>query len=154
MTHSRQALILLGFDVGKRRTGVAVGQTITGTASSLDTLQCQDGVPDWQRVENLIRQWRPDALVVGLPQNTRDNEGDMRQIIRRFCHCLHDRFSLNVYTHDESYTSVEAYRQLKSLRQAGRPKRINKAEIDSLSAAILLESWMAHAQTAYEKVTR
>ena len=143
-----EALILLGFDVGKRRTGVAIGQTITKTARSLDTLQSQDGLPDWRIVDNLIHQWQPDALVVGLPPNTSDNKEDMQKIIRRFCHCLRNRYSISVYTHDESYTSVEAYRQLKLMRQAGRRKRISKAEIDSLSAALLLESWMTHSETA------
>lgn len=138
------AIILLGFDVGRRRTGVAVGQTITGTANSVDTLLCEDGLPDWHCVEDLIHQWHPDALVVGLPHEKRGRH--MHKLIRRFCHCLRDRYSLRVYTHDESHTSVEAYRRLKSMRRAGRPRRIRKTEIDSLSAAILLESWMAHSR--------
>jgi putative Holliday junction resolvase len=136
----------MGFDVGRRRTGVAVGQTITGTASSVDTLLCEDGIPDWHLVENLIHEWHPDALVVGVPYEKRDNKGDLHKLIRRFCRCLRDRYAINVYTHDESHTSVEAYRRLRAMRQAGRAKRIRKTEIDSLSAAILLESWMAYSK--------
>lgn len=142
----KDTLVVLGFDVGKRRTGVAVGQTITGTANSVDTLLCEDGNPDWHLVEDLIRQWHPDALIVGLPSETRGNKGDIHKLIRRFCHCLQDRFSIRVHTHDESHTSAEAYRQLKSMRRAGRTRRIRKTEIDSLSAAILLESWMSHSR--------
>lgn len=142
------ALILLGFDVGRRRTGVAVGQTITGTASSVDTLLCNEGVPDWHLVANHICEWRPDALIVGIPHEKQGYKTDLHKLIRRFCRCLQSRYSLPVHTHDESHTSVEAYRQLKLMRQGGRAKRIRKTEIDSLSAAILLESWMVvHTKT-------
>jgi putative Holliday junction resolvase len=147
-------LVALGFDVGEHRTGAAVGQTITGTATPLTTLICKDGIPEWQIIENLILQWQPNALVVGFPHTPGNNKGNVHKRVRRFCHCLRERFAISVYTHDESYTSVEAYRRLKSMRQSGRSKRISKAEIDSLAAAILLESWMAHSETTLDGVLR
>ena len=131
---------------------MAVGQTITGTATPLTTLKCREGIPEWRTIADLIQQWQPKALVVGFPHATGENEQNMHKLIRRFCHLLREQFSIGVYTHDESYTSVEAYRRLKSMRQAGRTKRVSKAEIDSLAAAILLESWMAHSVTALDGV--
>jgi putative Holliday junction resolvase len=58
---------LLGFDYGKLRIGIAVGQDITGTASALCTLNCPDGRPDWDKISDLIAEWSPSSLVVGLP---------------------------------------------------------------------------------------
>jgi putative Holliday junction resolvase len=136
-------LTLLGFDYGRRRTGVAVGQTITGTATPVVTLYCHHGTPDWKAIENLIDQWQPQAIVVGTPLPKTNRGHEMQTLIKRFCNRLHDKFALPVHTVDESYTSAEAYRRLKAMRQRGRTKKIRKEEIDSLAAAILLESWMA-----------
>ena len=57
---------LLGFDFGLRRIGVAVGQTATGTASALRTVS-HSTQPDWQAISQLVKEWRPAGLVVGLP---------------------------------------------------------------------------------------
>ena len=59
--------LILGFDYGTKQIGVAVGQVITGQARELCVLKAQNGVPDWQKVEALIKEWQPDAIVVGLP---------------------------------------------------------------------------------------
>lgn len=137
-------LTVLGFDYGRRRTGVAVGQTITGTATPVVTLCCYHDTPDWKAIESLIDQWQPQAIVVGTPPSNKTNRGHgMQTLIRCFCDRLSDNFSLPVHTFDESYTSVEAYQLLKAMRQTGKTKKIRKEEIDSLAAAILLESWMA-----------
>ena len=58
---------LLGFDYGEQRIGVAVGQTLTGTARPLVTLHTVKQRPDWDRIGALISEWKPEALVVGLP---------------------------------------------------------------------------------------
>lgn len=137
------ALTLLGFDYGKRRTGVAVGQTITRTATPLETLNCNGTEPDWLIVGHLIEQWQPQALVVGVPIITKSQGKELIRLIQRFCGSLGNRYGLPVYTCDESYTSAEAYQQLKEMRRAGHRKRIAKEKIDSLAAAILLEAWMA-----------
>jgi putative Holliday junction resolvase len=134
---------VLGFDYGRRRTGVAVGQTITRTATPIATLYSHHDTVDWKAIENLIAQWQPQAIVVGTPLYTTNRGHGMQKLIKRFCNRLHDTFALPVHTIDESYTSAEAYRRLKAMRQRGRSKKIRKAEIDSLAAAILLESWMA-----------
>ena len=60
---------LLAFDFGTKSIGVAVGQRITGTARPLPALKAQDGKPDWNIIEKLLKEWQPEAVIVGLPLN-------------------------------------------------------------------------------------
>lgn len=69
---------LLGFDFGPRKIGVAVGQTITGSASALTTIRSRREKPDWSRIEQLVREWQPNGAVVGLPFNMDDTETEAR----------------------------------------------------------------------------
>ncbi len=135
-------MTLLGFDYGTRRTGVAVGQTITGTATPLYSLHWQGCEPNWQAIKALISTWQPQALVVGLPQTTDRQKPSMETLVKRFCNALRQKFGLPVYTCDESYTTLDAYQRLKTMRQAGHTKKIAKGDIDAMAAAIVLESWM------------
>ena len=56
--------ILIGFDFGMKRIGVAIGQTVTKSARPLDTLKAKKGVPDWQLVAKIIKKWQPDACPI------------------------------------------------------------------------------------------
>jgi putative holliday junction resolvase len=134
---------VLGFDYGERRIGVAVGQRITGTATPLTTLTSKNQKPDWDAIEQLIEEWQPEALVVGMPYHLDGNETLLGERIRKFCRQLEGRFRLPVHQIDERLSSAEAERYLKHQRQLGRKKRINKNEIDQLAAAIQLESWLS-----------
>ena len=67
---------LLGFDYGPRKIGVAVGQTVTGSATPLTTLRSRGERPDWPGIEALVREWQPSAAVVGLPFQMDDTEVD------------------------------------------------------------------------------
>ena len=64
-----QNATLLGFDFGTKSIGVAVGQQLTGTARPLTALKAQEGTPDWNLIEKLLKEWQPDYVVVGLPLN-------------------------------------------------------------------------------------
>lgn len=134
---------VLGFDYGERRIGVAIGQRITGTATPLTTLTSKNQNPDWEAIGQLIREWQPEALVVGMPYHLDGSETVLSERIRRFCRQLEGRFRLPVYQIDERLSSAEAERYLKHQRQQGRKKRIDKREIDQLAAAIQLENWLA-----------
>lgn len=131
--------LLLGFDYGTRQIGVAVGQLITGQARELRVLRAQNGVPDWQQVEALIREWQPDALVVGLPLNMDGSPSEMSARAEKFARRLHGRFNLPVHTHDERLTTFEAKGQ--RLRQ-GRGGNYRDDPVDALAAALLLEGWL------------
>ena len=66
--------VVLGFDYGTHKIGVAVGQALTGSATPLETLGMVKNKPDWQRIEQLLAEWKPEALVVGHPFEMTDRE--------------------------------------------------------------------------------
>jgi putative Holliday junction resolvase len=127
---------LLGFDFGPRKIGVAVGQTITSSATALTTLRSRDQRPDWEQIGGLIDEWQPGALVVGLPFNMDDSEAEWANAARRFARQLHGRFGLVVHLVDERLTSLEARRQL------GRAAT-SLAIIDATAARLILETWLS-----------
>ena len=127
---------LLGFDYGPRKIGVAVGQTLTGTASPVTTLRAVQGRPDWAGIEGLIDTWQPAELVVGLPLNMDDTETELTEPARRFARQLDGRFRLPVHLADERLTSVEARHRMGS--------RLRKIEdLDAFAAKLILETWLS-----------
>ncbi len=143
------SMTVLGFDFGLNRTGVAVGNTLTGLATPQTVLYAQNNQPDWQGIERLIQLWRPKILVVGMPRKLDGSDSSMQETILKFCRELEKRTALPVQTANEQLSSREAEQVLKSARQAGRKRKIRKEEIDQLAAAIILENWMqehAHQQ--------
>jgi putative Holliday junction resolvase len=131
---------LLGFDFGPRKIGVAVGQTVTGSATPLKTLRSRGDKPDWPAIEALIREWRPSAAVVGLPFNMDDTEVDWADRVHRFARQIRGRFALPVHLIDERLTSMEARSQLKT--RPG-PKSSDHRLEDALAAALILETWLS-----------
>ncbi len=130
---------LLGFDFGLRKIGVAVGQTVTRSATPLKTLRGRGDKPDWAGIETLVREWRPDAAVVGLPFNMDDTEVDWAPRVHRFARQIQGRFGLPVHLVDERLTSIEARRQL-STRPGPMPR--DRDAVDALAAALILETWL------------
>ena len=131
--------LLLGFDYGMKQIGVAVGQAVTGQARELCVLKAQNGVPDWNQVEKLIREWQPDAIVVGLPLNMDGTPSEMSARAEKFVRRLNGRFNLPVHTHDERLTTFEA----KGQRLAeGQRDGYRQRPVDAIAAALLLEGWL------------
>lgn len=133
---------LLGFDFGTRRIGVAVGQEVTGTARPLTTLRSPNGAVDWEAVSRLIEQWRPDALVVGVPLHMDGTEQEMTRAARRFGNRLRGRYNLPVHTVDERLTSDEAERLLRDAGRGGAEKGV----IDAVAAQLILQAWLEQQQ--------
>lgn len=133
-----RAATVLAFDYGERRIGVAVGQTITGTATALTTLRARAGHPNWEAVRALVDEWRPDVLVVGLPLNMDGSEQDLTARARRFAARLEARHALPLHFADERLSTREA-RAL----EAGAAPREGR---DALAARVILEGWMAGAR--------
>lgn len=125
----------LGFDFGEKRIGVAVGQTITRTASALATLPARAGQPDWQVLGRLLEEWRPDLLVVGMPTTADGNPHPLAPAIERFARRLTGRFGKPVAFVDERLTSWEAESQVRDSRHG----------VDALAARALLETWLAES---------
>jgi len=131
----------IAFDFGLARIGVAVGQSITQTASPLDTLKAKDGVPDWHRVEQLLKKWQPGKVLVGEPFNMDGSDQAITQRARKFANQLHGRFGVQVEMVDERLSSAAAREEL---FEFGGYKKLQKSQIDSVAAALILESWFAH----------
>ena len=132
--------LFMAFDVGAKRTGVAVGQEITATARPLTTITSINQQPDWPAIEALVAEWQPSQFVVGIPTQCKANKS-IRKMINKFSLELQQRFNLPVQLHDETLTSDEAYAQLKKKR-AQQKGKIDRVEIDQYAAALILESWM------------
>lgn len=131
----------LAFDFGEKRIGSAVGDSITGTARPLATLDGLDAVL------RLIQDWRPKALVVGLPLNEDGGEQAITTKTRAFVKQLEARCQLPVYLADERYSSRAADDVLRSARASGAMnRRVRKGDRDGLAAKIILEQWLATAQ--------
>lgn len=130
---------LLGFDFGLKSIGVAVGQELTATARPLTALKANHGVPDWGRIETLLKEWQPALLVVGLPLNMDGTEQDISRRARKFANRLHGRFGLAVELQDERLTTTDARARL---FEAGGYKALGKDAVDAVSAQLILESWM------------
>lgn len=133
---------ILAFDFGLNSIGCAVGQSITGTAQPLAAFKAQDGIPNWEAIGTLLKEWQPDLLVVGLPLNMDGSEQALTQRAKKFANRLHGRFQLQVTLHDERLTTVEARAEIFS---RGGFKALKKDKVDSISACLILESWFETA---------
>ncbi|MCC7097074.1 MAG: Holliday junction resolvase RuvX [Thermomonas sp.] len=139
---------VLGFDVGARRIGVAVGNALTGSARAVAVVDVHAVGPDWSHADRLLREWRPDGLVVGDPMTLDGGDQPIRKAARDFARELHQRTRLPVVMVDERNSSQEAARRFAVARAEGRSKRRDADALDALAAAIILERWLASPQLA------
>ena len=126
---------LIGFDFGPRKIGIAIGQTVTGSATALTTLRSRHDKPDWPAIEAIIGEWQPQAAVLGLPYNMDDTEESWTAQVRRFGRQINGRFGLPVHLVDERLTTVEARHWL------GHTAR-NPDAVDATAAKLILETWL------------
>ncbi|KFN48915.1 Holliday junction resolvase RuvX [Arenimonas composti] len=134
---------LLGFDVGARRIGVAVGNTVSASARELGVLDVFAAGPDWSRLDRWVREWRPDALIVGDPVAPDGGEQPARARARGFARALRCRYGLPVQQVDEGRSSVEAAQRFAAGRAAGARRRRDAGQLDALAAVVILERWLA-----------
>lgn len=132
---------VLGFDYGATRIGVAVGQTITRTASPVATLPASHGRPDWNEIAALIAEWQAVALIVGLPINMDGTPGTTTTAAQRFARQLEGRFALPVHLVDERLSSRTAEERL-AVSHLPKKRRHDKRAVDAFAAQIILESWL------------
>lgn len=138
-----QTISAMAFDFGTKKIGVAVGQSLTGTASPISVLKAKDGIPDWELVDKMVKEWRPNVFVVGMPFNMDGSENEMTVLALKFSQSLQGRFNKPCYTMDERLSSREA-RDLKRQVAEAQGKKFNDKEvIDSLAAQLILENWFA-----------
>ena len=123
---------LVCFDYGRKRIGVAVGQTLTRTATPLGTVPVTKGTPDWKQIDRYIHDWQPDGLVVGKPLNMDGSGQPMTRASNLFVQELIKRFNKPVYRADERLSTFEARVRLK-----------NTYHLDPVAAQAILETWLA-----------
>ncbi|MBE0462198.1 Holliday junction resolvase RuvX [Halomonas sp. AOP43-A1-21] len=135
--------LILAFDYGTRRVGVAVGNELLRSARELAPLTARDGIPDWNKVEQLLKEWQPDLLVVGLPLNMDGSESDMSKRARKFGNRLHGRYGKPCVMVDERGSTREA-KQI--ARDAGHRGNYREESVDGIAAVLILEGWFAHQE--------
>ena len=133
---------LLGFDVGAKRIGVAVGNTVSMSAREVGVLEVRPAGPDWDRLDRWVKEWRPDALVVGDPVPQDGGDQPARQRARGFARSLAKRYALPVQQVDEARSSIEAAQRFAAARAAGARKRSDASQLDALAAVVILERWL------------
>ena len=131
---------VLGFDYGTERIGVAVGQTLTETASPLTTLDAHGRDPDWAAIDRLVKEWRPAALIIGIPRNMDGTDSEMTARASRFLRQLRARHRLPTFGVDERLTTFDAEQRL---AEAGLPRDRARGEIDRVAAQLILETWFS-----------
>ncbi len=134
--------IVLAFDFGRRRIGVACGDTLSRGARPLAGIANSPAGPRWEDIDSLLREWQPAQIVVGLPYNVDGSESGMSEAARGFAGAIEQRYRLPVRLIDERYSSLEAETRLKSLRQSGlRRRRVAREDVDAAAACVILERW-------------
>jgi putative Holliday junction resolvase len=138
---SRSPQLVLAFDFGLKRIGVARGDTVSRTAAPLHAIAAGPA-PPWQVIDSLMRDWQPAFVVVGLPYNVDGSASGMTDAARGFAREIAQRYVLPVKLVDERYSSLEAEARLKSGRESGlRRRRVAKADIDAVAACVILDRW-------------
>lgn len=133
---------LLAFDFGLRRIGVAVGQSVTSSASPLGVVANTDGGPDFDAIGRLVADWRPSRIVVGMPLAADGSPGEMQTHVDAFANEL-GRYGVRIDLVDERFSSLEAEAALKKARAAGNRGRIRKEDIDAAAAVLIAERFLS-----------
>lgn len=133
-----QSSTVLAFDFGERRIGIAVGEHLLATANPLTTIDNESNEIRFQIITDLINEWQPKLLVVGLPLNIDGTEHAVTQLCKKFARRLNGRFNIPVMLVDERYSSIEASRLL---NDTGIKGRAQKAMLDQVAAQTILQSY-------------
>lgn len=136
---------VMAFDFGLRQIGVAMGNSLLGTTRPLPIVRAKEGIPDWQALEILVKEWQPDLLVVGDPLNMDGSDSELCPRARKFANRLHGRFGLKVEMVDERLSSFEAKSQS---TERGHKGDYKQAPVDSLAAELILRTWLSGDSTA------
>ena len=137
--------IALGFDFGRVRIGVAIGEAVTGSARPLCVLPTRQQQPDWVAIARLIQDWQPDRLVVGVPRQADDSANAVTEAALQFSRQLSKHFRLPVATIDERLSSWEA--EQRCFESIPMKRRRSDQCLDAQAAAVILESWFNHQRS-------
>jgi putative Holliday junction resolvase len=133
-----QSGTVLAFDFGERRIGIAVGEHLINSANPLTTIDNESNEVRFAAITQLVNEWQPKLLVVGLPLSLDGSETDVTQLCKKFARRLNGRFNLPVIMIDERYSSTEASQLL---NETGIRGRAQKAMLDQVAAQTILRSY-------------
>jgi putative Holliday junction resolvase len=143
MPSTQDHKIILAFDFGLKKIGVAIGQTLTKSARPLALITSKDGIADAKQLENLLQQWSPHIIVVGLPYSDTRNKSNNLEKFYAFIKCLEQnyqaKYNFIIKTVDESQSSLEAKEKFKLLRKSNLAKKHDK--LDPIAASIILQRY-------------
>lgn len=139
----RRDATVLGFDVGSRRIGVAIGSAFGMNARAVAVVDVSANGPDWNALDKLHREWRPGGMVVGDPLTLEGDDQPNRKRAHAFARQLRQRYQLPVVLVDERSSSVEAARIFATERAEGRKRRRDAANLDAVAAAVIIERWLS-----------
>lgn len=135
--------VLLAIDYGTRTAGLAIGHALTGSARPLEPIRYRRSAALLDGLSRILAEWRPETVVVGLPLAGDGSETPMSRSIRVFVDQLAERApGCAIVLHDERMSSAGAAHQFAERRSQGRARRRDAARLDSMAAALILESWM------------
>lgn len=132
---------IMAFDFGTQKMGMAVGQSLIESANPLPLFLMKDGIPNWDELLKIVKNYQPGLFLVGLPLNMDDSESELSTRARKFARRLRHQTNIETLMVDERLTTREARDELDHYQAQGRGKKLSA---DSIAAALLIESWYRH----------
>ena len=129
--------MIMAFDFGTQKMGMAVGQSLIESANPLALFPMKDGIPNWDELLKIVKQYQPNLFLVGLPLNMDETESELSTRARKFARRLRHQTNIETLMVDERLTTREARGELESYHAQGR----KKVSADSIAAALFIESW-------------
>lgn len=136
-----QPQMIMAFDFGTQKMGMAIGQSLIHSANPLPLFPMRDGIPQWEQLLKIVKQHQPNLFLVGLPLNMDDTESELSTRARKFARRLRHQTNIETVMVDERLTTREARDELEHYQAQGRAKNISA---DSIAAALFIESWYHH----------
>ena len=143
MPDLNQPQMLMAFDFGTQKMGMAVGQSLIHSANPLALFPMRDGIPNWDQLLKIVNQYQPTLFLIGLPLNMDDSESELSARARKFARRLRHQTNIETLMVDERLTTREARDELEHYQAKGRGKNI---AADSMAAALFIESWYRDPQ--------
>ena len=141
--HLKPDSVLIGFDYGTKKTGVAIAQCITQTATALNVIEMRNGCPKWSQLDQIINDYKPDLAIIGTPGRENLQTSKLVDKIQNFASVIEKHYTMPTILFDESYSTSMARQVLKDQRSKGiLKKRIKKGQVDSMAAKIILEQFL------------
>ena len=134
--------MIMAFDFGTQKMGMAVGQSMIESANPLALFPMKDGIPNWDELLKIIQQYQPNLFLVGLPLNMDDTESELSARSRKFARRLRHQTNIETLMVDERLSTREARDELEHYQAQGRAKKL---AADSIAAALFIQSWYRQA---------